>query len=533
MTRGGRGLLGAAVGSLIALMAHPASRPYVLVPLRDTDAFVRYYQRAYTYEGAKKLPRPDTLEKCSLWLQSAAERSVARVKLTKPEVENTLAVAQMAAKSDPNNAFWKQIAAVYLNDLGRKRESEQMWAKAARCNLWNDYQSDRLMNLRSRMAQDLGAYQAWEYAFVYYQRSNSPILQIENFSRALLAECDLQSLRSLNLRYNTLMNGVLARKGSKSIASGLIAARIVEFASHPKGLVKVASPRRLYVARSQLRNAFQNAGLTAFAERTDREYRENDGWVALVVSEESEENPINLLWMGVFAATIPAAFLFIGVLGTGFFVVGLGVQRISPNVKSLPLAGMAMIGTVLGIAAYAFTGLVLLSLAVAMSVVFLSYSPVHERKRPPENLGPLWQLTLLSFATLLSIVFGLMIIGATPAGYTSLNILGVPHEFLGPSHVLGALVTILISMVLLVPPAWSVAQRIATMTVLGMTLKRLGVYLITVGLGLAVLTAPLGVYLDRSVSETYGKLASNEPLHYLQGIPLYHQTNGSVEGSNP
>ncbi|MFX7586110.1 hypothetical protein ABTK07_19410, partial [Acinetobacter baumannii] len=82
------------------------------------------------------------------------------------------------SKSDPNNAFWLQMLAVFQWHQGARDAAIQSLSKASTCSAWNDLQSKRLGSMQNELRRRYGTDQSWQYGSVYAQRSNAPVASI-------------------------------------------------------------------------------------------------------------------------------------------------------------------------------------------------------------------------------------------------------------------------------------------------------------------------------------------------------------------
>src|SRR5687767_14020208 len=104
-----RALLGAALGSIIALLLHPVSRPYM-----DAVFSAPFQPASISHDLTaaaipSELGRPQNLHDAGLWMQAAAARSFGQKPLTDEEINSLLRISQAASLEEPENAFWKQM----------------------------------------------------------------------------------------------------------------------------------------------------------------------------------------------------------------------------------------------------------------------------------------------------------------------------------------------------------------------------------------------------------------------------------------
>lgn len=75
---------------------------------------------------------------------------------------------------------------------------------------------------------------------------------------------------------------------------------------------------------------------------------------------------------------------------------------------------------------------------------------------------------------------------------------------------------ILASSLFLIPFWWAYVQKIATLRVLSLCLKRFGWNLVGLGMIAATIAGPVCFSIDRSLEDIWTKLLTNEPVYYLQ-----------------
>ena len=251
MTPAQRAWLGAALGAILTLALHPLSRPYITsVFVLRAPPGLRFRDEPTTANGHQPdlldspLPqayppvlfRPQNRFDASVWLQVAAEKLIHHVRFQPDEIPNVIQVSRAASDSEPDNAFWLQMEAVFLREHNELAEAKRVWLRASHCASWNDLQTSYLSDLGNKLAANTQSDFAWQWAFVYYLRSTAAARAIANFARAINPSAGLGTDSGLQLRYATLVNGELLRKGSRNLEVGQIGATMMEIASHPPGL---------------------------------------------------------------------------------------------------------------------------------------------------------------------------------------------------------------------------------------------------------------------------------------------------------
>lgn len=518
MSRFARAYYGAAVGALLSLLLHPASRPYLIGPLTSWGPTQARAATQWIPDNLATLPAPRSerdLDTMALWMQAGAEAILRKRTLTKEDSAKLVQVATVAAEQEQNNAFWPQMKAALLEELGQHDAALREWRRASLRETWNDRQSSRLLHIRREIASETGTYQAWQLQTVYGLRSPATAQAIVRYAKHLLQSVGMESKADLQIRYATLLNAELMRDGSRYMEAGLMASDLMEAASYPQGMTIITNHRRLVLARQEFYHAMRDAGMGTEASNVHQAYRNNDAWVALTdeFHDGSEMRTWSLAALG--AAVLPGIALGMAFFGAFLWLAGLAVRR-SPALQKVlqpPLA--PILGVLVAVGIYLLTELPLAAVTGVLCFAFLVFTPSHERTKPPQDLGPLFGFTmfLLGFALFLSL--GAFLVGVSTPGAHTLASLDVPRDYYSGSTLFLGLSGILLGLMLLAAPTWAMIEHVATPVVVSMALKNLGSGLCAICLGLTVLTAPLAVYADRQIGDTLQKVVENEPNYYL------------------
>ncbi|HVL39152.1 MAG TPA: hypothetical protein VM328_07155 [Fimbriimonadaceae bacterium] len=514
MTGASRAYLGAVVGALLTLAAHPVSRPYLLGPFLSWGPSAALEQSPWLTGNRFILPQPSTPIAASLWMFEAAGSIWKRENIGKSDLHKLVAVASQAGRDDPDNAFWPLMEAVFQRELGATAQADRAWLRASRMARFNDLQSSRLLAVRQEIAEEQGASQGWQYAAAHAQRSVACAHVLQACARWVLARAS-QNPTGLELRYATVMNGKLIRDGGRSLAVSLIGIEIMEAASYPADFGPEGSQKRLLLARYGLINALNERGMEAEAKRADTAYRNSDAWIAFAMDDEPDQ------WLGwlrvgaLAASSAPGMLLLLGVVGSVLWGAGVLVARGKLLRAAFEPPMAPAVGILLALAVYMTTRLPLASATVVLCFAFLVFTPAHERTKPPTDLGPMFKFTLL----LLGLAFALAVagfgVGASTAGAEMLPLMNVPDEYRGGSTLFLGLAGIVLGLLLLAAPSWALVQRIATPTVVAIALRQFGAMLCLGFLTLAAVATPAAVYADRELIRTLRMLVENEPNYYI------------------
>jgi hypothetical protein len=509
MTSLGRAALGAGLGALVTLGAHPASRPFLTAPIPTATAT---QLAAQIHQRSDRLPAPERVSEAALWMQMAAERMENNKPLRKSERESVLKIAEAAARHDPDNAFWHQMQAVVHSAGGESGDAIDHWVRASKKQTWNDYQSELLTEARTRIRALTGANQSWQTSYVYYARSESSSRRIERYARELISTLGSDD-KSLLLRYATLRNGSLMRDGSRSVPIGMRGSYVVELSSYPQGLSSIRSPKKLLLAQIALYNGLMQRGHTAQASEVLSSFRKNEAWRALTQRFDTAAEAGTLGAFSLLTVTLPSALLLCGMVGCLIWMLGRVIerqdaQRLSPQTLGVVAGGV-------GFLTYFLSQNVPASAVTALCVAFLSYGLERGRGQAAGELGPLFTFLTGLLAFVFLITFVLYVAAFSLPSKVLAHLIGLPGEFFGNQSMFIGLSAIIFGLLLLAVAFWSLAQRRSISSLLSLAMRRFGAGIAVAGLGLTCIVSPLCIYLDRSLDRTLGQLVDNEPVYHL------------------
>lgn len=497
---------------MITLFAHPASRPFLTLCFKNVPT----HGRSGSLEWNERLlHNPVSLEDAALWMLVGAQKTEAH-RTSNQELQSLLDIASKAEPSDSDNAFWRQMSAVFLNAMGESEAAEAMWRRAATLAKWDDWQTPELRRRAAQLAGESGGSMAWQDAYLYTERSNACAAAIRDYVVASMTNPGGTKWASLQTRYATLVNGELIRDGARSVAIGNIGADIVEISSHSGTLARSQSYRKLFVARFEFKEALRKAGLNEEALNSERVFNDNDGWTALTHQGQSRESR-DLVFIGaVVLATLPSALVLSALVGLTTFLMGLTARRI-PRFEACLRFPWSMIwamffGSIVGL----ITQFPLAGLAAGLCGIFVSMSPKHERSVRPASMGPLFSIVIVILAIMLVSIVCAFGIGLTTPAVLVLPKAGIPQEYLAGSSLYIGLGALAFGALLLVAPLWAFAQRVRTSHVLIEGVILFGSGMLAISLVAAVILCPVCVYGDRKLGATVRELFLNEPLHYLR-----------------
>lgn len=550
-----RAIYGGACGALVVLLCHPASRPFLLTPLTHwgesktfkTSTLLLENQPIVSNQRILVVPRPGerALIDASLWMETGARELsnqestrravtsaasyVGRTNLaTKRDYQKLVNIAQWAAARDPDNAYWTQMEAVFLNAEAHlptvvtategtrlRQQAVSAWFRAGSLTRWNDQQSKRLHLLQERVLAEMRSAQAWEYAAVYPLRSTLQAFFIDKFATEVLSSADFKK-PGLALRYATLLNGKLLRDGAKSLEIQRIGIDIVERTWYDKSThLSAANPRDLNFGQGAFSRAFNKIGDPEKANDVKREFENDAALIALTDPATLDYQSGELCFFSLLTASVPGALLGVGLLGAVLWLASV-ILRLQPALLKVVEAPVSpALGIVLATLLYYATGLALPSIAVVACFSFLAFTPPHERTQPPEELGGVFEITILVLSILLGIFGVAFIVGVSTPGEQILPYTNVPSEFYGGSTLFIGLCSIVMGLLLLAAPGWAMSQRLPTPRVVMLTFRHFGRRLFLGTLTLVIFVTPLAVVIDKALNAQLEEIVLNEPLHYL------------------
>ena len=507
MTPLGRGLLGAVFGTMMTLVAHPATRPFFLAPFRRVNLA--------QIDIKPVLPAPVDSTAVAFWLETAAEKLQDGGKLTPTELDTLTKLSSEASASQPDNAFWPQMEAVFLSRQGREQESRAQWVKGSSRSSWNDLQTQRLMDEHARLCRALGFDQSWTLGYVYYQRSDAAAAQIQRYCEALNQHTDVETDSGLRIRYASIRNGSLLRAGSRSIKVGLHGAQMVEQSTYPPSMTGLKNPKRIWIARTNITARLRQVGMIDQAAFADDAFRNNEAWLALTERRNPDENVRDLCLTSIGIASFAGCQAIGLILGLALFGLSGPLAARLGSVARFNLAIVAPVAVAIAAGVFEGTKSWPAAVSVGGTVAFLAAGPPKARTRRTEDLGPLYNVVVFCLWTLSLAGFCVYLISNSAAAEALLPNLGPAGEYLQESRIFLGVTCISLSLLCLVAPGWAIVRRYPTPNIFAFTLRRFGAMGVGFGLVLCILSGPLALGMDRYCGNQLEKILKNEPVYYL------------------
>ncbi|MCB0826069.1 MAG: hypothetical protein KDC26_07760 [Armatimonadetes bacterium] len=500
-----RTALGVAVGAVLVFAFHPTSRGLLKAGVSQAPIPVSIAKSAYLSKNASALPDPTSLEIAARWMEQGARVINSKKTLTNDELLTLVEIAQLAGEKDQENAFWPQAEAIFQFHLGNRDVALEAWQKAAKCSVWNDYETQRLRELGGQMsggAPILG----WQNAFLHSERHSEIAHQCVQLSSSLLRS--YPTTRLPNIR-----NGVLIRENAKKRDTGEIGYRMIENAAI-YGLVITENPRQATFKRFDFVQQLYAEEKVAEAQFVEKALSGNEGFRAFVMSPTKDADLERDRKWAALVGSVPGALLLASlVVGLLALLSQLGLAVHSRMKKQEPQAVLIVAASLLvASAVYWETRIVLLAVwtgIVGAGFLFARKSDL-KGERAKLTSGQRLLDVLIGAAMFLSIGVAFFEL-ATPVralgfrltDFSITNGIGVPFAI--------GFVTLSVA----------ISQSHAFLqhwNPLLHSLKRLRMICFVVavsGLLLTIISIPVCLHFDQGLSDTFSKIWQNEPAYYL------------------
>lgn len=515
MTPFGRIALGALIGSLLTLAIHPSSRPFLGMSLFHLGRSETMSGHPLLQENIGVLPYPGDAMKAAIWMEVGANRINRRLEIKTADLRALIRVANAAGQSDPNNAFWPQMEAVFRRQAKDIEGTLECWHLASRRLTWNDYQSNRLLMVRTELEHEFGGEQAWQSARLFYSRTDASAAAIERLAGYLTGRSQANSVEDLEFRMATLRNGVLVRNSSRSLKIGLYGVNMIEFSSYNSRRMIETSPKKLLISRYELINKLRARRLDEEVQVARTAFESNEGWLAMTGRDEPQRQIWWLTMSAVNSAAIPSALLLSAVVtGVIWGIAALILKRPKLHgILRVPLAPLLGISTAMLV--YSFTEFWPLSITIVLTIAFAAFSPATQKKSVPGSFGPMFVFVngLLGFVFAALVAF--FIGGLLSPTVETLPHLNIPAEYFGGGTLPLALGGIILCLVLIVATLFAFVERVDTPIVALSAYRTFGKFASLSFLLLCVVATPVAVALDNRIEPVVSMILQNEPNYYV------------------
>lgn len=441
-----RAVAGALVGALAVLFIHPEVRPIMLHGLMryQPSAFARTLLQEQT--GTRTLPNPKAGTDNADLLEAGADQVVSRRGLTQNQALLMAEIALAGKESEPENAYWLQMSAVFQQVLAHPEESAESWQAAAELTRWNDYAPARAARKIEGLEEETGENLAWHRAVAWETQKGS----------------SLSALESITWTMSRTEPGATAAN-----------ARLI--------INNIAPGRR----RTQLR-----LGVLGGAE-TKR----------LVAEDQEPFSPVLACFTSMLTASLPGAFLLTSAFGfLLWFLARLGAKTEALRWLFSPVYS-APIGTVLGFLLYLVTRQPFAAFSVALA--FAAFALVQPNRDIPKGSRPnVAGLVAVARSAGIAgaLALTLLLAGLTQSSQAVLQLR--PDVALAPvgSPLLAAGSIFCLAIAIAAAPAWAHFKRWPAWEAGALALRQFGFAMAVLGAVGAVAAAPACLALDRVAS---------------------------------
>ena len=498
------------IGAILVLAVHPRTSHFYRVAFsRGSQSDVTAADSVVPWNG-KPTAEIDYCYAAEIY----AER-LQSGKLTATELQSAHRLFQRATSAFPQNGFWDQMLTSVLVRQQKLADAKKQWRTASTKRNWNSGQSQLGQRRASRIQQKLGFEQSWMWARAFLTRSQTPILEIERTARTLLTDSSMVDDPGITIRYDTAINGFLVKEHCRMIAEGDVATEMIQLSAYPPNMIATPNPKQLYLGQDQLANSLRRYGRLDEAERLVGVYQSAESWTGLVTRRSlADDNAWAVMRSLVISELGGLASLM---LGCGIVIWGLELafrDRLA-QMRALKAPPVVMLGVVAGVGLGYAADYWLGTLVIAVVIALWLWQPQHIRKASPDDLGPLFNLT----------VRGLLLVAVTSLfvffGWKSLPFASLTPFVDGPwdgvdSAVWLRVMILILALLMLTVPTWAFAQRLSGPAVIRCLLNRSRTTLIWVGAALFVVGGPLAFVLNRDQETTLKNYIANEPFYYLR-----------------
>jgi hypothetical protein len=505
-----RAFFGALIGAILVLAIHPRTSHFYWVAFsRGTPSDVSQMDSVIPWQG-----KPESTIDYYYAAEIYAER-LRLGKLTRPELQSAKRLFSRAATVFPLNAFWDQMLTSVLVRQGKLIEARRQWKQATTKKSWNSGQSQLGDRRAARIQNQLGFQQSWIWARAFFTRSQAPIQEVERTARILLTDASMRDDPGLAVRYDTAVNGFLVKEHCRMIAEGDIATEMIQLSAYPPNMIATPNPKQLYLGQDQVANSLRRYSRGDQADRLVGIYQSAESWTGLVTRRSLGEDHAWDVMRSLMISELGGLASLMLVIGLLIWGIELAVQKRLRQLRSFKAPWVVATGAVTGIS-LAYVAQYWLGALVLLIVVSLwLWQPQNIRKAAPDDLGPLFNLTVrgLLLAAVSTVFFFFV--------WRSLPFASVTPFVDGPwdgveAEVWLRVMILIVSLLLLTVPTWAFAQRLSGPAVMRCLINRSRTTLIWVGAALFVLGGPLAFALNRDMETTFKNYIANEPFYYLR-----------------
>lgn len=511
MNLASRVIAGALAGALLVLLFHPLSSPLLLHGFLGVGPSNTLTESSLVSTNLRTLKAPSNRREAALYFQINSRRVLQGVSFTPSEA---MSLAQQAARfgeEDRDNAFWRQLEAIFFWRAGDRAASLAAWDAASNALRWDDGQTARLLQLQFELDTEARRELAWHPAAIKSDRLPFASALILRFGRDLMRQPET----SLADRFNTFENGMLMLDGARSVEVGVLAVDLMQASSVFRGQREAVSFAQRLRQRQAFVDQLRSAGNLTEASVVDSGFRNADSWLNLVASKDNLQRQEERTVAAVLASILPGIGLHLALLGVLVALVAMMVERVPAVRKVLGLPGATILGVVAGVAVFNATGLFFPAIWTTLSLGFFVFQRPHVRTMSPDSLKREHRLTLIPISLACAAFYVAFISGLTEPFRVFASQFGVPQEYQAGSSLLLGLSLLMLSVAVFTAPVWGLLEKQDSVKLLSLSLRQTGVVLLCVGVGVTVALTPVCVAVDRQVREPLAKALLNEPNLFL------------------
>jgi len=508
-------MLGAGLGGLVVLTIHPFTRSFYQ-PWKQLGPSPTMARSPWLSENIKTAPAPNDLKTGAYWMLLGCLQMGAGKTPSESTLDDLIRVAAMNRTIDPENAFWPQMESIFLLEARQREESWRAWERASRCTRWDDYQWERLMNLRGGLIQESGGEQAWHMSLLHTKRSPIFHQRLLNNAGKLLITAPPDTATGLRQRLVMIQNGILMRDGARSVYANTLGQKVIELSTREAGAAPNPTQRKLLTARLDFLQRLRDNQLESYATGVSKAFDDNTSWAAILSPQEADEALDDRSKWALAYSTLPAGFTMATLVGLLLWAKGVLIDRL-PRLRKLFHPKRAVwLGILWAAVVFPLTLSVWAALVGLMVFAFFLVEPRAYRSAKPQELGSLFRLTLVFVGSLMFLSIVLAWVGLTRQAATLAPVLGIQPEFLGPRGQFVGMVFITLALLLLVAPVWTLIMRFPAAKLVSITLRQFGASFALIGAWLAIVVGIVCAVQDQALTQTSLQAAQDESLYFYR-----------------
>lgn len=515
MTPWARAMLGAGLGGLVVLTIHPFTRSFYQ-PWRQVGPSPTLTRSPWLSENIQKAPAPNDLKTGAYWMLLGCLQIGAGKQPTEATLDDLIRVAAVNRSIDPENAFWPQMESLFLLEARQREESWQAWERASRCTRWDDYQWERLLNLRAGLVQESGGEQAWQMSLLHTKRSLIFHQRLLNHAGKLLITSPLDTPTGLRQRLVMIQNGILMRDGARSVYANTLGQKVIELSTREAGAAPNPTQRKLLTARLDFLQRLRDNQLEGYATGVSKAFDDNTSWAAILSPQEADESLDERSKWALAYSTLPAGFTIATLIGLLLWAKGFLIDRWARVRKLFHPKRAVWMGVLWAALVYPLTQSLWAALVGLMVFAFFLVEPRAYRSAKPQELGSLYRLTLVFVGSVMFMSIVLAWAGISRQAEALAPVLGVQPEFLGARGQFVGMVFIAFALLLLVAPVWTLIMRFPAAKLVSITLRQFGTAFALIGAWLAILVGIFCAVQDQALNQTSLQAAQDESLYFYR-----------------